>query len=385
MSNDIHKRLPLLDYVLENLALVDLENVLIISVQHLLTTTFALFQSFFKRGLKKENLFVLGKCYSTDLRVFDALKNQGVYVDSGSIEYDSHEAYDILFDQLVDRFTLSIFNNLPLERYEKIIILDDGGHLIQRVHAIVHSLPRNIIAIEQTSSGYHRIKNLPLKFPVINLASSWAKLEYESPLIVDKILRFLKGYFEDNISKGCPILILGNGVLGSAIKRSLENVFPVIAYDIDPLKSMVSKEELPLHIQKGKYIIGCSGDTSLSKSLHQYLQPSTTLVSISSTDREFDGVHLRKKLQRSFSCHENLVVDDIRLLNSGFPINFSDEYSSADSEDFQLTRALILGAVVQAVTTNPDLHGIQDFWLDMQKKIIAKFLELKEPQLSYAR
>jgi hypothetical protein len=64
------------------------------------------------------------------------------------------------------------------------------------------------------------------------------------------------------------------------------------------------------------------------------------------------------------------MVDGITLLNCGFPITFDEDYDSIDTDDFQLTRALILASVYQASVTSQNLHGFLPMEDDLQKTIL---------------
>jgi hypothetical protein len=67
----------------------------------------------------------------------------------------------------------------------KIIILDDGGALLNVVNNAFKSIPSHIsiVGIEQTSSGFRKLEYSQLHFPIFNVARSAIKLVKESPLI----------------------------------------------------------------------------------------------------------------------------------------------------------------------------------------------------------
>lgn len=52
-----------------------------------------------------------------------------------------------------------------------------------------------------------------------------------------------------------------------------------------------------------------------------------------------------------------LTVEGITVLNCGFPVNFDEDYDAIDTDDFQLTRALILTSIYQAAIKNPRVQG----------------------------
>ena len=71
---------------------INLNNCLVIACQHILETNIPLFESLIKKGLLPENTFLLGKVYSTNSKIFDELKKIGMYVDKGSVSFDSHKS-----------------------------------------------------------------------------------------------------------------------------------------------------------------------------------------------------------------------------------------------------------------------------------------------------
>jgi len=335
---------------------ISLENTIIICVQHIVSTTYTFFHELFKIGLKPENLIILGKCYSTYPDVYEQLKKEKVNISPLSIAFNSHEPYDLQFEKFLDIFLKQI-KIKDLYNFEKIIILDDGGQLLEKINYLFpHDI--NIIGIEQTSAGYHKIKNLNLFFPIINLARSFVKLKYESPLIIQLALRKILNNTQKLILKNSKILIIGNGTLGNIIYSRIQEITDqVIIYDEDPNKTQLDKFEFKKNLGNFDLIIGCTGKTSISKDDHKFLKRPVILASISSSDREFDAVYLRKKQKIFHNCHKELNVEGIYLINCGFPINFDEDYFNIDPNDFQLTRALIYISIIQANNHKKNVSG----------------------------
>ncbi len=187
----IRRTLPLIEKLTQFFSDLNLEKTLIISVQHLCSTTEVLFDSLLDLKLCPENLYVLGKCYSTNPDVLIRLRKKGINALFSSSYFNCTIPFDIDFDRNVDAMIKQVISSNDLFSFEKIIILDDGGHLLERATEL---LPKGLplVGIEQTSSGFNRMLSRNLPFPVINLARSWLKLEYESPIIISLILRKLK-------------------------------------------------------------------------------------------------------------------------------------------------------------------------------------------------
>lgn len=367
----LERDLPLLKYTAKQFPSISFENTLIICVQHLLPTTYTLFTLLFKMGLSPKNLAVLGKCYSTDPLVFEQLQAEGVNVCPSSSFFDSHISYDQMYDQNVDRFLQKILNHYDLLVYEQVIILDDGGHLLEGVHRFGIRHPR-LIGIEQTSAGYNRTKEIGLNFPIINLARAWSKLKYETPMIMNSCLSKLKSYMDQSATRNSRVLVLGKGNLGELVCNALRDRFKLLVFDRDQTKSSITEQQLPASISNANIIIGCTGTVSLSEKMHPYIKPSTVLVSISSSDREFNAVSLRKCVPQELNCHRDLLINGIHLLNCGFPINFSSDYSAVDPDEYQFTRSLILACLAQARSAQHRTPGYHDLNSEIQEKIVEE-------------
>ncbi len=364
--------LPLLDKEKEVFAKVDLSNTLIICVQHLCSTTYSLFEALFDLGLKQSNLYALGKCYSTNPEIYYQLQHDGVNVSPASMFFNSHLSYDFEFDANVSKLIQNVICARDLTTFDQVIILDDGGHLIDKARQL---LPKTLkcVGVEQTSSGFNRLKNTKLHFPIINSARSWVKLEYESPIIANLVKRKLLSFLDEYVLSQQEILLLGCGSLGSIIYNEISNNFNVTRFDIRSNRSDFSKHQLRDCISRFDVIIGCTGDTSLSLCDYSYLKKGVVLASVSSSDREFDAVNLRKKNTKYHECHKNLFVEGIHLLNSGFPITFGTDYESIDTNDFQLTRSILFSSICQAVTNNYATNEFVDIDEDIQFRIMDEF------------
>lgn len=368
MSNRSIRRLPLIERLTQLFDDLNLENTLIFSVQHICSTTEVLFDALLDLNLHPENLYVIGKCYSTNPDVLARLRKKGINALFSDSSFNCLIPFDVDFDRNVDEMIQQVLSSNDLSSFEKIIILDDGGHLLERAEALLpKGLP--IVGIEQTSSGFNRMKDKSLSFSVINLARSWLKLEYESPIIISLVLRKLKeklGQLDCNVSK---VLLIGFGVLGQKIHEILKDRYLISIFDSVPEKSTIASDEFKMRLGEFDLIIGCTGSTSLTFDNFRYLKKPVILASISSSDCEFESFKFRQ-LNPVKSCHSHVMVDGITLLNCGFPITFDQDYDSIDTDDFQLTRALILASVYQASFTSQSLHGFLPMEDNLQHMIL---------------
>jgi S-adenosylhomocysteine hydrolase len=366
----VQRNLPMLNSIKMQCKGIDLSNTLIICIQHLYSTTYSLFEALFESGLEPENLFVLGKCYSTDPRVFYQLKERGAVVSDLSLHFDSYRPYDEDFDSAVDELLARVQIDKDLSQFDQVILLDDGGHLLEKAIQIFGH-DKNIVGIEQTSSGYHRIAKLSLPFPIINLARAWLKLDYESPIIIQLVCRKLiekVDLLEANVNN---ILIIGYGILGKCIHQHLKDQYHIDFYDPNLLDER-GVQNLLSSLNRYDLIIGCTGTTSMPKENYKYCKKPVVFASVSSSDREFDAVHLRRQHSQVDQCHIDMKVGPITLLNSGFPVNFDHDHDLIDTDDFQLTRALLFASIYQASTDEFRGNGFIELRSDLQQKILTE-------------
>lgn len=368
------RNLPLLDYTANLYFDIDLSEVYVICAQHLVSTTYSLFKVLLKLGLHPNNLSAIGKCYSTDPTAFQEMKKIGIDVCHSSLSFNSHQSFDAQYHENIKTFLSKREKKLRSYSYKKLIILDDGGELIPEVNALINEITP-VVGIEQTSSGFHKLKIKKINFPIINVARSPAKLNYESPVIAKLVADTLVRQIKEFPINPREALIIGNGPIGSQIRKTIKKIYNVSTFDKATSRSSIKSEDFERSLQRFDLIIGCTGKSILRPEHYQLLKKNVILVSASSSDREFNAVHLRNKLPVTIDCHKNMVIDGIHLINCGFPINFSSEFRAIDSEELQLTRSLLLAAILQA-NNHSDFTRKKFIPLDIenQKAIIQQYL-----------
>lgn len=338
--------LPLVEETL-NLSSAKFDNVYVIGVQHILETTHSMFRSMFSRGLKPEHISLLGKCYSTNLNVYQEMLEDGIYVSPLSFRYDSYISFDEQFENSINQFIESELEKIKSVNPSLIIVLDDGGKFLSKIRKV---LPKHfrIIGVEQTSAGYHQLIKNPIPFPVINVARSPVKLSIESPMIAEAAAIRINQALEELSLKPEATLILGAGPIGIAIYNQIKNNGLVKVYDTNNNLSQIKESDFLKTLPKYDCIIGCTGKTTISKNLHKLISAGTSLISVSSSDREFDSLYLRKLVARNNNCHANLFINELLLVNSGFPVNFDGKRENIHPDQIQLTIALIAAAMAQS-------------------------------------
>lgn len=374
------KRLPLIELASSFISSTELEDCYIIGAQHILPTTYTMLQALFKKGLKPENVSLLGKCYSTDMDTYHAMRQAGIDVCANTIHFDSHVSFDEGFKSHIHAFLAARRERLNDSKYKKVIILDDGGECIEIAPLYLDSFD-HVSAMEQTSSGYNHLRDKEHFFPIVNVARSEAKLTCESSKIIEegitqlrKELPHLEKQYSTKIRKA---LVIGNGPIGTRMLEALRaDGYKVNCFDIDAEKSDFSSDEFIACLGEFDLIVGCTGTTSLKKEFHPLLKKGCILASISSSDREFDAIHLRSNAAHTNNCADHIISDGIILLHCGFPVTFFIEQRD-NPQFFQFTRSLIISAVAQAINLSAGLiKGFVELKREWQQILMNAFKKI---------
>ncbi len=336
--------LPLLRYTAELYPKTDFSRVGIIACQHLLGTTLDLFAELFLKGLKPENVYLLGKCYSTHLGTLKKFKKLGVHVSELSTEFDPSVPYDQQFKAYTTSFTASALAELATEELDDVLLLDDGGFVIEYANRFVKDTS-HLEAVEQTSSGYVKVKNINLRFPVVNVARSQAKLAIESSLIAKRVIeKLLEG---TKVTADSRILVMGQGTIGREIKTQIGKICHVSGCDSKAERCDFQGKYLD-RLSSFDIVVGSTGQAVLSFEDCQRLKKGAVLASASSSDREFPASLFRAE-SKSSDCHVDLERNGVKLLNGGFPINFDGKQHSLPPNEAQLTRSLLFMGLCEAL------------------------------------
>jgi hypothetical protein len=386
----------------------DLSNIIFACGQHLLNTTGSLFKMLIKLGAQAKNIFVIGKSYSNCKDVIIGLKNEleMINVYEGT-RRDAFGDFAHTYSRDVYKMWNDIETHIKTERakgvsIESIIVLDDGGHVLQEMSASTRLLCKYNIGIEQTTSGGGSAMTRP--FPVIQVCSSALKNWCEPPMVSSIVARKVKEKIDkllaaDTKRRDFEVIygVVGFGHIGSAVTQALLDLRykNILIYDNESIKRQRAKEKFAKYSNvvivdsiDGLYagaevIIGCTGqDISLGKlDAFEYARTSKVLISCSSKDVEFHSLLERLQIQNPAPkdpmldfTFTNKVGSNVMIVKGGLPINFDNTAYSVPPREIQLIRGLKLAAVLQAVKM------IQD-WKKTDKMIIRNYqLDAAEQQ-----
>ena len=312
----------------------DLSDFRLYSCQHLLGPQLEMYKMFIEFGFKPENIIALGKVYSSNKEVIQDLKNLGIKVLQPEF---SGISFDIEHMKNCQNIVKEISDN------NKNIILDDGGYLI-------HATENNNIyfAVEQTSSGFRKLENKELNFPVLNVARSKTKLTQESPIIARIIFERVKTYIQDNNINSPKILVIGLGPIGNSVLQILnDEKYDVMGFDVETKKEDVIsylENEMP------DIVIGATGASIFNVSDLSSLESDHTyhFISVSSSDREFPVVSFRKNIE----VHNDVKYKNFIFVNNGFPITFKGNKYEGTPIEIEKTIGLLMGSVLHGVVND---------------------------------
>lgn len=331
----------------------DLDNIYLVCCQHLLEPQLKMFELFIDFGFDPQKIIVLGKAYSTNKDIFKEIERLGIKV--------------LQPDFLGTSFDFEHKNNCKIilglvPEDAAIIILDDGGELIK---TFLDAKRKVFFGVEQTSSGFRKLENENLSFPVINVARSVTKLVQESPLIARLCFERINNYFLDKKIENPSILVVGLGPIGESILEILgQNNFTVNGFDLK------NKDEDLLTFLGGKsnVIIGATGSNILSKSDIEQITSNNPLylISVSSSDREFPVASFRNGNE----LHNDVSFKNIIFVNNGFPITFKGNRNELAPIEIEKTICLLGGSVCCGVVNEVEKRaGLVDVSEDLERLI----------------
>jgi S-adenosylhomocysteine hydrolase len=333
-------------------------DVYILACQHILEPQAKMFELISRFGVPKDNIFIFGKIYSTSNEVLDELVQEDFKVSKPT--FDPSNSFDVEHrgncENEFGKFLSSIQNP------SKIIILDDGGELLKVVNDKFDSLPSGVgvIGIEQTSSGFRKLENIELHFPVFNVARSAVKLIKESPLIADLGCRRIVDVIKQYSILEPRVLVVGLGPMGSNTLSILNaKGYFSLGHDI----AHHDKAELIDLVRNNRInvIVGVTGTNILSErqlqEIKDILDYNLYLISMSSADREFPTTYIRQNGVVPKEIHGDVKWDNLVLINNGFPITFKGRRYESTPEEIERTICLLYGSTLEAISGVSDLKN----------------------------
>src|ERR1700751_1689518 len=170
----------------------------IVAVQHMLWQTGDLFEAIAALGVKRENIFALGKVYSNSAVVIATLRDRGITVLQSTIPRPGEFERCLQLD--VCELWELVRHKLAGRKVKRILVLDDGG-------SCINSIPYELLTqyavcgVEQTSFGIFPFAVKPPPFAVMSWARTAVKLQIGGPIFSQCLLV----RFEDRVLGGITL------------------------------------------------------------------------------------------------------------------------------------------------------------------------------------
>jgi hypothetical protein len=340
-----------------------MKHVLLLACQHLLGPQLEMFRRLIdQHGLVPSNCIIAGKNYSTCQEVMNELQDMGCSVADFSCSFQPLVCFDDWFKEKLIDFVRTQLRGRSLENYSRIIILDDGGFMHEAAQTLLGDDLR-LAGIEQTSSGYHRIRKLGIRSNRHMVARSVYKQQLEPHFIAKCAAERIIEHVDEYVKDPPTVLVFGLGAIGRTIAGQLQfdHGMNVWGTDFDyhnPQRMLSHTGTCPLLEAHGRIlsyqaacekignfdlIVGATGTPLLSQEQVRSLHAHASLVSVSSSDREFPVLPFR---QVENKVHDDCWHNGQCLVNAGFPITFKGRYHEIHPREIELTIAQLMAAVL---------------------------------------
>ncbi len=379
--------IPVINAILKIVKNGIFDDCLFVCAQHLLYTTVDLLDGLIYLGAKPQRIFLLGKPYSTNPHVFHFLSSKGINVVENSLQ-KKYGYFLESFDKDVKNAWSNVKNALSHINVTKIIVLDDGGVCLSNVPPDI--LENYLVfGVEQTSSGLVRVKST--EFPLIEVASSAIKQYIEPPMIANALKKKLENILPLN-KKKLKCSVIGLGVIGKAVIEMLAKLgHDVYSYDNNTTKNISISNSKKLNsiqdaIFLSDYIFGCAGEDILKGvDIKSIVKTSKTFISCSSQDKEFQSLLIKYSKSISdavinplktieFKLNDSVIL---KILLGGFPANFDSSGYSVQSNDIQVTRSILLAALIQGATIT-DHYNLRDIPRNIMLSPLLQYFVMNE-------
>ncbi len=338
-------------------------------------------------GFLARNIFILPKSYSAIDDVVHRLSKSGVNILDYKFEFEVGK-----FDKAASRNIRDACQQVKSawdsknrfsNRASRLVLVDDGG-LLTRTWYEEYGDPKDhqVVSIQQTASGTYEAPQRS-RIPKINVARSAAKRWFESKIIATGVAR--KVLTLDVLGKGLHLGVAGYGAVGRALAKELTNNGErVLLHDIEGLPAVkgqffgIYREQKPF-LADCDVVFGCVGRDWILQENINAAEGEKKYISCSSRDVEFRSLLLSNKWNEDDEPFSDLVFFSSgkkTVYNSGFPINFDRCKEYEHFEEIVLTRALILGAIIQAICMSYGETYTRPIKLavNVQKKLIETWL-----------
>lgn len=289
---------------------------------------------------------------------------------------------------------------LSIEESRNIIIIEDGGTIVPRLHRTFKKLEAVTLgAVEQTTRG---IRNDQLieghAFPIIAIPGSKLKDTFEPPHVARAVVDNIRRLLPDKNFSGMSALVVGYGNIGEQIALQLRDSLRmnVSVHDSDYAKLIKAQqygfdiqENLREGVKDKLLVVGATGEAVVARSEILAMEHNVYLVSASSEQWEFciselDALSSEKgdlcygtdKIGTKYKIRN--TGREVNLIADGYPINFWAT-ESMPNEVSDLIMSLMFVCAVEVATNSSLPSGINQ---DIVNELAERY-ELTRIYLEY--
>lgn len=290
---------------------------------------------------------------------------------------------------------------------DKILVVEDGGFFVPIIHGEFPQLIPNVIGVvEQTTRGIRNAENWQkekgknkLRFPIISVATSKLKSEFEPPYIAAAVVDNIKRLLPNIALRGKSAALFGCGTIGQNIAEWLRpNGVNVTIFELDCNKRLWADQKafsltnsVKEAVRNKSFVIGASGNESINSEAIASLSHGTYLLSASSELYEIDMDELSKQARKKNILQKDnkekigttfiLPPNDrcVHVLANGYPINFWGFESMPEEASDLILSLILLSSAEVALGSYPspkiDTEAVNQ--IAEKYEIARKFLELQ--------
>lgn len=303
---------------------------------HLTTSLIAAIDVLISAGISPSNILLIAKNYE--------------YAHGDFVRYVLTEQRRIRIvpdDQLSDALLDEVAARVDA-KHLRLLTIEDGAEIVQRIHANPRLLPFWIGGAEQTTRGLWCLNELDVQQPVVALPTSNIKADFEGPHVAASGLHAVKNFFPGVCVADWRVAVLGLGAIGRHLLIALDELgCDVAGFDKDPiqrlrcrhLRAKAVKTAAIDAIRGADLIIGTTGKLTIDADILATANPHSRIGSMSSERVETDVPYLCRSalrheplLRYPLGFSENRTIGTrftlpnrrtVDLLCEGMPINFS--------------------------------------------------------------
>ena len=279
----------------------------------------------------------------------------------------------------------------------KILVIEDGGYVVPFLHRR-YSREKDfcIGAVEQTTKGLRedeKIEPAEIHFPILNVAKSKFKEEYESPLVGRAAVASIQRLLPDESLSGKKALVIGFGSIGREVANALRGIgMIVLVCDLDAeavasarVRGFEAETSSLKLVKEASLVVGTTGRLGIGKELIDNMKGKTIIASTSSDQVEIDTGYLGQLAKYSryeqglgtyYEVGSGSSQRTIILLADGFPINFYSGSGIPNKAIDPILAQLFIAAIHIAREHKQLQRGILPIMDDLADKygLLADFL-----------